>query len=73
MQTVPMTRNGLALGKQRVHILAPGTAFRITALPDADAKDQEYHLRSLLRYSPLEVIQWLNMVRHRVDLVTLVK
>ncbi len=73
VKMVPLRRNGLALGTQRLHLLAPDTAFRITALPEGDAEDHEHHLRALLDHSPLGVIQWLNMVRHRVHLVTLIK
>jgi len=73
VQGVSFTRNGLMLGKQRLHLLAPDTAFRVTALPEADAEDHEHHLRALLRHSPLRVMQWLNMVRHKVNLVTLRK
>jgi GxxExxY protein len=73
MQTLPLMRNGLMLGNQRLQLLAADTAFRITALPEADAREYEQHLRSLLRHTALRAMQWLNMVRHTVHRVTLTR
>ena len=72
-RTVPLTRKGLALGNQRLHLVEADTAFRITALPEQDAIEHERHLRSLLLHIPLRIIQWINLGRHRVQLVSLVK
>ncbi len=67
---LPLTRDGLLLGRQRFHLLNPETAFRITALPDG-ASNHERHLRSLLRLTPLRAFHWANLARGRVQLVTL--
>jgi hypothetical protein len=60
------------LGKQRFHLLNPETAFRVTAMTEGTA-DHERHLRSLLRLCPLRAIQWVNLARRRVQLVSLIK
>ncbi len=69
---VPMDRNGIPLGNQRLQLARPDTAFRLTALTD-DANNYERHLRSLLSHSPLGAILWINMARHRIEFVTLLK
>jgi GxxExxY protein len=71
-QMLPLTKGQSGLGKQRFHLLNPETAFRVTAMTDG-AADYEHHLRSLLRISPLRAIQWVNLARNRIQLVSLVK
>jgi GxxExxY protein len=73
LKSIPLTRNGVALGNQRFHLLAPDAGFRITALAETDADNHEHHLRALLRHSPLSTIQWLNIFQHHIQLVTLTK
>ena len=43
--------------------------FRLTALADR-AEEYEAQLRSLLRLTPLRTVQWVNVARHRVQLVS---
>jgi GxxExxY protein len=71
-RTVPLERHGLRLGNQRMHLAAPDTGFRLTAIPEGTAQ-YEPHLRSLLSHSSLNVIQWINMAHHRIQFVTLQK
>jgi len=73
LKSIPLTRNGVALGNQRFHLLAPDAGFRITALAENDAENHEQHLHALLRHSPLKMIQWLNIFQQHVQLVTLTK
>jgi GxxExxY protein len=73
MQTLPLTRNGVPLGNQRLQMLSPDAAFRITALPEIDAREYEKSLCSLLRHSALRAVQWLNIFQHTVHLVTLTR
>jgi len=60
------------LGEQDVHLLAPDTAFAISAVTDRiDATRQ--HQLGFLRHSALRHIQWINMNRHRIEFTTLSK
>lgn len=69
---LPLSRGEVSLGKQCFHLLNPETAFRVTALTEGTA-DYEHHLRSLLRLSPLRTLQWVNLARQRVQLVSLTR
>jgi len=72
MQSVPLRREAIALGNQRVHLLSHDMAFRVTALVDG-ADSYEPQLRALLRHSPLRAIQWINLAHQEVRFVTLSK
>jgi hypothetical protein len=71
-QMVPLRRDGLPLGNQRMHLLTPEIAFRLTAF-NTGLADYECHLRSLLRHSPLKALHWINMDHHNIQFVTLEK
>ncbi len=72
VQLLPLVRGQVSLGKQHFNLLNVETAFRVTALTTG-AEEYERHLRSLLFLSPLRAIQWINLARNRVQLVSLVK
>jgi GxxExxY protein len=72
VQAVPLTRGEASLGKQCFHLLNPETAFRVTALTEGTAH-YERHLRSLLCLSPLRAMQWVNLARQRIQLVSLIR
>jgi GxxExxY protein len=72
LRMIPLSRGTVSLGNQRLHMLGPETAFRITGLTE-DAVGYERQLRSLLDHSPLRAIQWINVARHRISFVTLDK
>ncbi len=69
---VPLRRNGVALGNQRFHLVGPEIAFRITALQEG-TEEYERQLQSLLWYSPLRAMQWINLGRQRIEFVTLMR
>ncbi len=71
VQLLPLVRGQVSLGKH-FNLLNVETAFRVTALTTG-AEEYERHLRSLLFLSPLRAIQWINLARNRVQLVSLVK
>lgn len=73
VREVPLTRDGLELGRQRFNLLERDTAFRVTSFPQNEALEMERHLTSLLRLTPLRVIQWINIFRHQAHLVSLTK
>ena len=72
VQLLPLVRGEVSLGKQHFNLLNVETAFRVTALT-AGVEDYERHLRCLLCLSPLRAIQWINLARNRVQLVSLIK
>jgi hypothetical protein len=72
IKMVPLRRDGLSLGSQRLHLLTSDIAFRITAF-NTGLADYENHLRSLLQHSPLWALQWINMDHHNIQFVTLDK
>lgn len=53
-------------------VLGDDTAFHITTA-HAHLPQIESDLRTLLRLSPLECLQWINLNRHDIELVTLLK
>ncbi len=71
-QMVPLRRNGLPLGNQRMHLLTPEISFRLTALNTSFAA-YESHLHSMLQHSPLKAFHWINMDHHHIQFVTLEK
>jgi len=71
-QLVPITRNGIVLGNQRLHLLTPEIAFRVTAATDSP-ESYERQLRSLLNLTPLRAMQWINLNHHNIEFVTLEK
>jgi GxxExxY protein len=72
IQPVALSRNGVPIGHQRFHLAGPETAFRLTALTH-DAVAYEQQLLSLLRLSPLQAVQWVNLAHHQIEFVTLTK
>jgi|ERR1035438_2196495 GxxExxY protein len=69
-QQLPLTRGKVCLGRQPFHLLNPETAFRVTGMTE-ETEDYERQLRCLLRLCPRRAIQWVNLARQRVQLVSL--
>jgi GxxExxY protein len=72
IQMVPLRRNDIFLGGQRMHLLTPEISFRLTALNTSFAA-YEAHLHSMLQHSALRACHWINMDRHNIQFVTLEK
>lgn len=72
LKMVPLRRNDLPLGNQRMHLLTPEISFRLTAF-NTGLADYESHLHSLLQHSPLKALHWINMDHHQIQFVTLRK
>jgi len=72
VQRVPLTRVGIRLGTQRWFLLNPETAFWVTGLTEGTA-DYEQHLRALLGLTSLHTVQWVNLARQQVRLVSLTR
>ena len=69
VRMVPLLRNGVQLGNQRMHLINDHTAFRLIAMTDTE--DYERQLQSLFCHSPLSAVQWINMDRHNIQFITL--
>ena len=67
---IPLTRDGLALGTQEVRLIAPGTAFHLTAHTE-NLNRIESHLLRFLRHTSLRGLQWLNFNHATITLTTL--
>ena len=70
VQQVAIVNGPRVIGSQRVHLLNPATAFRITTLTREPAS-YEQHLRRLLAHTGLRTIQWINLNHHTITLKTL--
>jgi GxxExxY protein len=70
VQRVPLTRGQCLLGSQRMHVIGSSTAFVITAF----TKDLDFHeqsLQKLLRLTPLDGLQWINLHHAKIQFITL--
>lgn len=72
VQRLPLVRGDASLGGQCFYLLNPETAFRVTALTEG-ASNYEHHLRAMLRLSPLRTLQWVNLGRQKIQLVSLTR
>jgi GxxExxY protein len=66
---VPMSRDGVSLGNQRMRLCADGIAFRVTGFKN-DLSSQEDHLLRLLDLTPLRAIHWIDFCRNQINLTT---
>lgn len=72
VRRVPLSRAGLPLGTQRMHVHAPGVAFVVTAYTTGQTS-HEVHLRKLLALTPLTALQWINLDHADIQFVTLTR
>ena len=61
---------GHSVGKQRMRLIAPGVAFKITALNDS-LTDFENHARRFLSHADLRAIAWININMKQATFTTL--
>jgi GxxExxY protein len=71
-QRIEVTSGGHTIATQRIRLVEPNVAFKITTLSDGLA-DFESHARRLLAHTRLDAIQWININRKCVALRTLHK
>ena len=67
---VAVVRDGRAFGVQRMRLIAPGVAFKITAL-DHSRANFETHARRMLAHTNLLAIAWINITMKQVSFATL--
>lgn len=70
LRAVPITRDGIPLGRQSFHLLSNQVGFRLTAI-SGDTGPYKAQLHSLLCHSSLHSIQWINLAYHAVHFETL--
>jgi hypothetical protein len=67
---IEVVSGGKVLGPQTFRLVAPGIAFKVTALPE-DSNLFEIHARKLLEHTRLDAIQWINVARKEVSFRTI--
>lgn len=72
VRDIPLCRNGMQLGRQKLHLISDDVAFRLTGITKHHERAQS-NLRRLLALTPLSAIHWINFDRHDIQLVTLLK
>ncbi len=70
-QQVPMQRDGVPLGNQRLHLVDAESALFVTTFKAEVIDGHEAHLRRLLRLGPLARGHWVNIGRHLVHFATI--
>jgi hypothetical protein len=58
------------LHKQKMRLLAPDVAFRLTAFTDA-LEPYAVHLRKFLMHTGLKAIHWANITGHELTFTTI--
>jgi len=72
LQEVKVISGGGVLGSQKLRLVAPNVAFKVTTLSD-DPSLFEQHARRLIEHTSLEAIQWINVTRKEVLFQTIRK
>lgn len=72
IRRIPIQSRKRVIGEQSVHLLAPDTAFAVTAVTDDPSAMEEHQLR-FSRHTPLRNMQWINFNRNRIEFKTLTK
>jgi len=67
---VPMVRDGMAIGNQRLTLLTPEVALRITGF-GSKRKSFEPHLRRLVSHTRLKAVHWIDISRRSIELTTI--
>lgn len=70
---IDIVLDGRKMGRQKVRLSGPGTAFKITALSAHGMSRFEDHARRFLNHTTLTAIHWINLARDYVTFRTLEK
>ena len=68
--TVPVFGNSGHLADQRMRLVTPESAFKLTAL-SKPSNNLLTNARKLLRHTPLKVIHWANLTHDEITLTTI--
>lgn len=69
VRRVPIVRGGMQLGTHQVRIHSEGIIFVVTAF--GDPTSQRSHFQRLLRLTGQRAIQWINLSKRNISLLTL--
>jgi len=67
---IEVVNNGHRLGTQKMHMINPDVAFRISSI----TKGQKYYadnLRRFVRFASLKALQWINFNHHQIEFKTI--
>jgi hypothetical protein len=70
---IDIVLDGRKVGRQKVRLSGPRTAFKITALNGDGRTRFEDHARKFLEHADLAAIHWINLARDWVTFSTLEK
>lgn len=73
LQEVDVLLDGRRLGRQKVRLAVPGSAFKVTTMDDAGLPHFEDHARRFLRHTSLDRFHWINITRALVTFRTITK
>jgi len=73
LQEVDVLLDGRCLGRQKVRLAVPGSAFKVTTLDDAGLPCSEDHARRFLQHTNLHRFHWINITRALVTFRTITK
>ena len=72
IKKIKIKKDSRILGEQKVHLLNPKTAFKISAVKK-HISQYEQHLRLFLKHTSLMAIQWINFNNHVITFKTILK
>lgn len=72
VKTIEVMDGSHVLGTQKVHLINPEIAFKISSMTK-DESYYEYHLRRFIHYTSLKAIQWINFNHDRIAFKTIVQ
>lgn len=73
LSAVNIVLNGHIVGRHKVRLSGPATAFKITALPNDGLARFEDHATRFLQHTSLTAIHWINLTRENVNFRTIEK
>lgn len=72
VKTIEAVNGSQILGRQKVHLLNPAIAFKISSVTKA-VSSYEQDLRRFIQYTPLRAIQWINFNHEQIMFKTVFK
>jgi len=73
LQEVGVLFDGRCLGRQKVRLVAPRWAFKVTTIDDVGMVHFEDHTRRFLQHTDLDGFHWINITRSLVTFQTIKK
>ncbi len=70
IKKISIIHHQMKLGEQKIHLLNPRIAFKITALT-RDYGNYEHHLRRFISLTSLNAIQWINFDKNEIVFKTI--